>query len=441
MPMNARDAALDALERCTRSGAWSASVLDNTIKKAELDSRDAALASRLFLGVLQNCDYCDFCLSRYYDKPMDRLEGKVRNILRLGAYQLLFLDKIPPRAAVSESVDQCKRSGCARAAGLVNAILRRMAERKEAFPEVPGMGTAEYLSIRYSHPLWFVRRLMEVHGYAFTQSFLEKNNEVFPLSIQVNRLKVSTAEYCRALSRKDIPFRTVEGVDGCLLLAGGKVTELPGFEEGLFYVQDLAARVIAEAAGLKPGMRVLDACSAPGGKSFAAAIAMENQGSVLSCDIHEKKLSLIESGARRLGIDIIQTRARDAREEDAALLDAFDAVIADVPCSGLGVIGKKPEIRSKSEEEIRALPAIQREILHRVSTFVKPGGVLIYSTCTILPEENEAVVREFLGSHSHYAAEDFQVGPIQSHEGMYTFWPHVDGTDGFFAARLRRINE
>ncbi len=441
MPVNARDAALEALERCTHSGAWSGSAMDNIIKKAQLDVRDAALASRLFLGVLQNMDYCDFCLRPYCTKSLDKLEPRVLNILRLGAYQLLFLDKVPPRAAVHEAVDQCKRSGCGAASGLVNAVLRKLADRAERFPEVPDRGTADYLVTRYSHPLWFVQRMIQHYGYDFTERFLNCNNSSSGLTIQVNRLKVSTEDYMRALNRREILFRQIEGVDGCLCLDGGRVTEFPGYEEGLFYVQDLAARCIVEAAAPKAGMRVLDCCSAPGGKSFAAAIAMENRGEILSCDIHEKKLNLIRSGAKRLEIGIIETLARDARQEEASFYQAFDLVIADVPCSGLGVIGKKPEIRRKKEEEIANLPEIQKAILENVSAFVKPGGLILYSTCTILPEENEEIVRQFLAVHPEYEAEDFQVGAIQSGRGMYTFWPHIDGTDGFFAAKLRRKSQ
>ena len=227
MQISAREAALEALERCTRSGAWSGSAIDNIIKKAQLDSRDAALASRLCLGVLQNRNYCDFCIDQYYEKGANKLEPKLLNILRLGVYQLLFMDKIPGRAAVNESVELCKKSGFGRASGLVNAVLRRVSERKEAFPEPENKGSAKYLSVRYSHPLWLVKRIMDVHGYDFTEAFLSRNNEVSALTIQVNTLKVSGEYYLRALARKDIVYETVDGVDGCIRLNGGKVTDLP----------------------------------------------------------------------------------------------------------------------------------------------------------------------------------------------------------------------
>ena len=433
----ARQAALENLERFRRDGAWSGSGIDSAIKKYGLDGREAALTARLCLGVLQNSILCDYYIGCYCRA---KLEPKVRDILRLGVYQLLFMDKIPARAAVSESVALCKASGYARAAGLVNAVLRRVAENADALPEIPDQGSAKYLSIKYSHPEWLVQNVMDRKGYAFAEAFLAANNRPAGLTVQVNRLQVSPEDYTRALARAEISFREVPGLPGCVELEGGSAVALPGFDQGLFYVQDRAARTAVEIAAPKPGMQVLDACSCPGGKSFAAAIAMENRGSILSCDIHEKKLRLVRSGAERLGITIIDTCPRDAREPDESLHQCFDLVIADVPCSGLGVIGKKPEIRNKERTSLQELPAIQRDILRNLSDFVRPGGTLLYSTCTILEEENEQIVRAFLAERDDYTLEGFHVAGIDCPDGMYAFWPNIDGTDGFFAAKLKRKN-
>lgn len=435
MPMNARQAALQALQRCRRDGAWAGASLDSMIRKAGLSEKDAALAAKLCLGVLQNSTLLDHVIACYCStKP----EPKVRDILRLGAYQLLFLDRIPARAAVNETVALCKAVGCARASGLVNAVLRRVSESDGVIPEIPGKGTAAYLSVRYSHPLWLCETIVERRGYDFAEAFLRANNTEAPLSLQINTLKVTKKDYLRALQRAEIPFTEPQEPADCVLLDGGQARALPGYEEGLFYVQDPAARLAVEIAAPEPGMRVLDACASPGGKSFAAAILMYNQGSILSCDIHEKKLALIRSGAERLGIGIIETRAADARIGDEALRARFDLVIADVPCSGLGVIAKKPEIRNKTPESIAPLPAIQRAILDNLAKNVKPGGVLLYSTCTILREENEDLVRAFLADHPEYGTEAFSLYGRDVSEGMYTFWPQIDGSDGFFAAKLRR---
>ena len=439
MKKNARTAALTALERCARDGAWSAAALDVVLRDYALEPRDAGLAARLFLGVLQNDRYLDHYIDLYCQS---KTEPRLRQILRLGAYQLLFLDKIPPHAAVSETVELCREAKLDRAASLVNAVLRRLAENREVLPPIPGQGSAEYLAIRYSHPRWLAERLISVRGYAFTEGFFAANNESSGLCIQVNRLSVSPETYERALERQGISFEHFDALPGCLELPGGKVTELPGFEEGLFYVQDRAARVAVEAAGIREGMRILDACSAPGGKSFAAAIAAQGKCRITSCDLHEKKLRLVQSGAKRLGLsDCIETIPADARIFRAEWENAFDLVLADVPCSGLGVIRKRPEIRHKGEEDLSALPGIQAAILDNLARYVKPGGVLLYSTCTVLEEENRQQVLRFLAGHPNFAAEDFSCGSLRSQSGCYDFWPHVDGTDGFFAAKLRRKSE
>lgn len=436
MENSARQAALDVIRRCRNDGAWSAPAMDAAIRKYALDRRDAALASRLSLGVLQNADYLDYYIDSLCGKAPEK---GLRDLLRLGAFQLLLMDRIPAHAAVGETVALCRTNGFARAAGLCNAVLRRLAEMRDHLPEIPGKGTAAYLATRYSHPLWLVDRIIREHDYDFCEAFLACNNEPAPLTIQVNTLKIGVSDYCRALERTGIPVETHDGLPGCLTLEGGSVTGLPGFEEGLFYVQDRAARAAVQAAGLRKGIRVLDCCAAPGGKSFAAALCMENEGSILSCDIQEKKLKRIREGAERLGISILETRPMDGRCFDPALEGSFDAVICDAPCSGLGVIRKRPEIRGKSEEDIAALPAIQSAILDNISRYVKPGGLLLYSTCTVLDAENTEQIRSFLARHPDFAPEDFQLGDLHSAGGCYCFWPHLDGTDGFFAAKLRKI--
>ena len=438
MGTTARRAALEVLERCRRDGAWSSDTLDATLRRSGLDRRDSALCARLSLGVLQNTAYLDYYLDCYRSRAGEKLQPKLRDLLRLGAYQLLFLDKIPARAAVNESVALCREIGMERASGLVNAVLRRIAENRETLPPIPGEGTAQYLSIRYSHPVWLAERLVSEKGYAFTEAFFAANNREQELDIQVNTCRVTVEDYKRALQRSEIEFREWPGLPGCLSLKGGAVTALPGYEDGLFYVQDRAARTAVAAAGPEKGMRVLDLCAAPGGKSFAAALAMRDEGEILACDIHENKLRRIESGARRLGLSCIHTRSGDARQTPESFRGAFDLVIADVPCSGLGVIGKRPEIRQKSAQDIAALPDIQLTILHAASACVRPGGTLLYSTCTVLREENDAVVDAFLRESRGFVPEDFTVGTITSRDGRYSFWPQTDGTDGFFAAKIKR---
>lgn len=431
----ARQAALETLTRCRRDGAWSGSAMETAVRKYTLDRRDAAFASRLCLSVLENSALCDFYIDAFCSA---KLEPAVRDILRMGICQLLFFDRVPARAAVGESVTLCKSAGLSRASGLVNAVLRRFAEALDSLPEIPGRGTPSFLAVKYSHPVWLAEYLCERKGYAFAEAFFAANNRPAPLTIQINTLKIEPELYTRALTRAEIPFEQDPDLPDCLTLRDMAVQDLPGFEEGLFYVQDRAARLAVEAAGPKEGLRVLDACASPGGKSFAAAIRMKNRGQILACDIHEKKLKLVRDGAERLGITGLSTRAMDAREYDADLAERFDLVIADVPCSGLGVIRKKPEIRGKTRESLGKLPVIQSDILENVSKYLKKGGILLYSTCTILEEENGQVVTAFLKRHPEFDTEDFSIGHLRSENGLYSFWPNVDGSDGFFVAKLRK---
>ena len=362
------------------------------------------------------------------------------DLLRLSAYQIVLLDKVPPRAAVNEAVALCRKGGCARAAGLVNAVLRRVAEHRDALPEIPGAGTASYLSVRTSHPQWLAQMLIDAHGYDFAERALAANNADAPACLQVNTLKTTTDALATALRADGIETQPHPWLPDALLCRGGNLAAARAFADGWFYVQDAAAHCAVLAAGVRPGMRVLDACAAPGGKSFAAAVQMRDQGCMISCDIHENKWKRIRAGAERLGLSCISTRTMDARRPDADLVGTMDVVLADVPCSGLGVIRKKPEIRFKDPAALSQLPAIQRDILEGLAPCVRPGGVLVYSTCTVLARENEDVVRDFLRTHPDFALEAFSL-PLPAADtagGMFTFWPQEHETDGFFVCKLRR---
>ena len=341
---------------------------------------------------------------------------------------------------MNTSVELAKISGSGQAAGLVNAVLRRVAEHRDALPEIPGVGTADYLAVRYSHPRWLAQRYIDAHGYAFAERELAANNADAPACLQVNTLKTTADVLMASLHADGIEAELHPWLPDALLCHGGNLAAARAFADGWFYVQDAAAHCAALVSGVQPGMRVLDACAAPGGKSFAAAVQMHDQGCMISCDIHENKWKRIRAGAERLGLTCISTRTMDARRPDADLIGAMDVVLADVPCSGLGVIRKKPEIRFKDPAELARLPAIQRDILTGLAPCVKPGGVLVYSTCTVLARENEDVVRDFLHTHPEFSAEAFSL-PLpgaDTADGMFTFWPQEHGTDGFFVCKLRR---
>lgn len=433
---NAREVALLALSACARQGAWSDGYLKKAIGAAGLDRRDAALCTRLCFGVLQNRMLLDFYIGRFSSVPLERLEDKVLQSLRLGVYQLRFMDRVPQSAAVNESVNLARRHARnPRAAGLVNGVLRSMARAGETLPQ------PEDLATRYSHPAWLVKEFSLSLQEGDLEALLEADNDQPPTTAQVNTCRYTAEHVLEALRAQEVEAQPHPWLPDCLLLQGtGNLEALKAFEAGGFYIQDAAARLAVLAAEPKPGMRVLDACAAPGGKSFAAAIAMGDRGTVLSCDIHPHKQALIEAGARRLGLSCIETAVMDAKKREESFVGAFDLVLADVPCSGLGIIRKKPDIRYKDPGPLAGLPPVQGAILDNVADYVRPGGVLLYATCTVLERENGGVVRGFLDRNKHFTLERFQLPePFGSvDEGMITCWPHLHGTDGFFFAKLRR---
>lgn len=430
----AREAAVFALERTRRDGAWSSALSDAMKTKYDLDSRSLSLAVSISLGVLQSTALLDYYID-LNSKSASKIEPKVRDIMRSGAYQLIFMDKIPASAAVNESVALCKKLGYSRASGFCNAVLRKIASCADKLPEPPGKGTAQYLSVKYSHPQQLAQYIVDRRGYDAAEAFLAADNTIPDTCLQVNTLKITPDELMARLLAESIPCSMHPWLPNCIVTAGS-VSSMPGFDEGLFYVQDPAAKCAVLAAALEPGMYVLDSCAAPGGKSFAAAIAMRNEGSIDSCDLHDKKIRLISEGAQRLGISCINAFSHDAREQ---FYRQYDAIIADVPCSGYGVIRKKPEIRYKPLEDSASMPAIQAAILENLSQYVKPGGVIVYSTCTVLERENEDVVKAFLRAHAEFSAEGFTLPNGETAaDGYITFWPDIHGTDGFFVSKLRR---
>lgn len=427
--MTARDVALTALIACRRQGAWSDGILKQTIGRNGLDRRDAALASHLCYGVLQNQMLLDFEICQYLNGDVRKLQPQVADILRLGVFQLTLCDKIPVSAAVNEAVEQAKRFANRRAAGLVNGVLRNIVRNLDNLPQPTDLAT------RYSHPQPLVDLLIQAVGQEKIEPLLASHNCAPEITAQTNTLKITTDALAEQLEALGVNAQSHPWLDDCLILSdSGSVEQLEPFRQGLFYVQDPAAKLAAKCAGVKPGMAVLDCCAAPGGKSFACAIAMENCGHILSCDIHPHKIQLLEKGAARLGIDILTAQVQDASQLRGEWVGQMDVVIADVPCSGLGVIRKKPDIRYKDLSQIRRLPQIQQAILKNQAQYVKPGGVLLYSTCTVLPQENEEVIGCFLAEHPEYAPESLPM----AESGMVTLLPCDQGTDGFFICKLRR---
>ena len=433
------DAALEALLQMERRGAWSDGSLKRIAAQSGLEARDTALCTRMTYGVVQNRTLLDYYIDHWCTQKAARLEPVVACLLRLGIYQILFMDKVPDRAAVHETVELTKRRGKTRAAGMINAVLRKCASSKNTLPPLPQNSFISKAAVQYSHPRWLVERLTALVGEQEAAAFLRLDNEPVPTVIQANPLKTTPAELENALRSDGVRLTPHPWLEGCFEVTGtGDLERLSAFASGRCTVQDAAARLAAIAAGPKPGDRVLDVCAAPGGKSFAMAMQMENRGDILSCDIHPHKLNLIENGAARLGITIIRTALADGRERHAGWVEQADVVLADVPCSGLGIIRKKPDIRWKDPAQLAQLPAVQLSILNNVSAYVRPGGVLVYATCTVLPEENGGVVSAFLDVHPDFAKEEFTLPGIGSCPGDVTLWPQRTGTDGFYICRMRR---
>ena len=435
----AREAALRTLAACEKQGAWSDGYLKRILRESGLDSRDAALATRLCFGVLQNRLLLDWYLAQFCTTKLEKLDLNVLCILRTAAYQLLFLDKIPPSAAVNEAVSLTKKY-CRnpRAAGMVNAVLRAML-RSEQLPEPTGSDELERLSIQYSHPRWLAETFADRLGLAETEALLAADNAQPPTTAQVNTFRASAEEVASLLETEGVEVKPHPWLKDCLELSGtGDLERLRAYQDGLFYVQDAAARLAVTGLELAPGLRVLDCCAAPGGKSFAAAIDLKNRGEVHSCDIHPHKIKLLEAGRDRLGLDIVSPMLQSAALRREDWVERFDAVLCDVPCSGLGIIRKKPDIRYKNPAPLAGLPKVQRAILDNCCAYVRPGGTLLYATCTLLRRENEDVVETFLSNHPEFSLTPLALPIPGGENGMMTFWPHIHGTDGFFAARLTR---
>ena len=435
--MSGRKTALDALIACRKDGAWANGALKEYMVRDRLDRRDAALAARLCYGVLQNRNCLDFYLKQLLTGKLKDLHPVVRDILHLGLYQILFMDKIPESAAVNESVTLTKKY-CPKqrfASGLVNGVLRNAVRTKETLKE------PTTLEDRYSHPKELIRLLRGYVGEARLEPMLKANNASPETVVQVNTLRTTTEELIGILETQSVTAQPHPWMPDCLTLFGtGNLEKLDAFQKGLFYVQDPAARLSVLCAQIPQNAHVLDCCAAPGGKSFAAAIAMKGTGSITSCDIHAHKTVLIQKGAERLGIENVTVWQQDAAQCVAEWIETKDVVIADVPCSGLGIIRKKPDIRYKDLGEMSQLPGLQLQILKNQASYVKPGGTLLYSTCTLVRAENEGVVEQFLKENTDFYPEALDLPPVfpVNTDGMLALVPGEYDTDGFFIAKLRR---
>ncbi len=418
-----------SLLSCEANERYSNLEIDSGLRNVTLSDADKGLYTRLVYGVIERRITLDYVIDRYAKTKTPDMEPAVRMALRMGMYQLLYMDRIPSFAAVSETVDLVPR----RSSGFVNAILRSFL-RDNCQVQWPSEADEDYLSVKYSFPPEICDLYVVDYGRKTAEEILASANVEPPIGVRVNTLR-HTVEEAAALLGEDVTISPVPG-----MLTARSLTERirDGLTAGDWFIQDPASRMCTLAVGACPGEVVIDTCACPGGKSFSMGLDMEGRGTLYSFDLHENKLSLIKRVGTRLGLsELIHAAARDARVPDEALVEKADRVLCDAPCSGLGVVAKKPEIRYKDLSAVENLPAIQREILAGAARYVKPGGVLVYSTCTLRKAENEGVVTEFLAAHPDFALAPFTVGELSA-EGMLTFLPHVHGTDGFFVAKMIR---
>lgn len=429
MSKNARQSAFEILVRVEKDKAYSNLTIDSFLSQSSLDTRDKAFVSHLVYGVIERKITLDYQLSQYLTQPLKKLKIQVLTILRMGAYQIFYMDKVPDSAAVNESVKLSKANKLSFASSLINAVLRKCTKNGLVFPDEK---EKDYFSVLYSCPQWLCEKLISEYGREDAEMFLSSCDGSAETVIRVNTLKTNCVDLSEKLMAEGVS--SVKGhIENSLIvtLKSQEITKLLSYKEGLFHVQDTASQLCAEALCAKKGDIVFDLCSAPGGKSFTVCQHMENAGKVYAFDLYEHRTKLIEDGAERLGINILNAQPGDASVFNEKL-GLADKVLCDVPCSGLGIIRRKPEIKYKEKESFDDLPTIQLSILENGAKYVKNGGRLIYSTCTLNKDENEKVCEKFTSLHNDFK----QVTPLEriSNEKMLTLMPHKNNSDGFFIA-------
>lgn len=437
--MTARSLAIEVLARMEATDAWLTPVLDARLSESPLrDVRDAALATELCYGATRRRLTLDFALGGVSDRRLATLEDRVLAALRVGAYQL-FYGRMPARAAVADTVESIKQLGLGRAAGFVNAVLRKLAALpgQPLPPPEPEVG---YLSVRESHPAWLVERWLKAFGRQKAEEMLVADNQPPPLVLRANATRTSRQALLSLLGEAGLePAATLASPMGVALVSKGRVESLLGFREGLWQVQDEAAQLVVHYAEVPHGARVLDLCAAPGGK----ACQLAEQGPVVALDLHARKLEGVRAEAVRLGLEGRMTlQAHDATQPLPPDLGRFEAVLLDAPCSGLGTLRRNPELRyRRTEEDIPRLAALQRLLLERAQAAVSPGGLLVYAVCSTEPEEGPRQLEAFLGDFPDFALappEGRAAKDCPLENGCLRTLSGKEGRDGFFAARLRR---
>lgn len=443
---NAREAALKILFEINENGAYSNIALNKYLNSSGLRDIDRSFVTELVYGTVKWKLTIDMIIAGYSKIRIEKMSPWILNILRTGIYQLLKMPKVPASAACNESVKLAGKYGHKASAGFVNAVLRNVA-RNGISSVIPAKENdpAGYLSFMYSYPVWLVKKYIELFGEEFTESLLAAGNETPELTVRVNTMKITAEDLIEKLSEEGVTATPGKYIDYALNIKSPvPVTSLEAFRRGLFQIQDESSMLPGLVLDPRPGELVMDACSAPGGKATHIAQIMENKGTVIARDIHEHKIKLIDESSARLGMDIIKSELHDASIPDTGNEGKFDRVLLDAPCSGLGIVRRKPDIKwARETEDIENITELQKNLIETVSRLVKPGGVLVYSTCTILPEENHKIIKAFLDRNNDFEAAD--IAPLlpsalapRAEGYMLQTYPNIDGIDGFFIARMKR---
>lgn len=429
---NSRKEALKLLNKTFRDSSYSNILLDSVLSESEMSTQDKKFLTVLYYGIIERKIYLDYVISYYSSKKLSKLDLTILNILRMGIYQLKFMDSVPDNAAVNESVKLTKAFKVSSASGFVNAVLRHFIRDAKTVPEP--VNDLEKMSVRYSVDKSIIKKIFTDYGQEFSQRFLDRACTKAPVFLRINTIRD------RDCVIDDLPagVQELEFPPDCFRAESGELTSSQAFRNGLFHVQDISSQIACLILAPVKDEKVLDLCSAPGGKAFTMAELMENKGHITAFDIHENRAALVQDGASRLGLTNITARQGDARVHYSEY-DGADKVLCDVPCSGIGVIRKKPEIRYKDAADFTELPDIQYQILCNGASYLKPGGVLVYSTCTLNRSENDEIIDKFLSEHTEYdKAEISGIPGLPSGSYKVTLGDDIFGGDGFFISKIKR---
>ena len=440
--MNAREISYKVLLDIEKNKNYSNMAINKHFKDIKLSNQDRGLATEIIYGVVENKYYLDYIIDKLSKIKTNKMEIYVKTLLRMGVYQILFLNSISDYAAVNETVNLAKKKN-SKLSGFINGILRNVIRQKDTIGQINIKDDIEYLSVKYSYNKWIIRNWMIHFGKEFTIDLLEANGEKPSIYLRVNTLKITRDELIDKLEQQGIKAYKVSQIEEAIKVENLKNIENNSlYKEGLFTIQDISSMLVGKVMNPKENSLVLDICSAPGGKTTHIATLMKNKGKVISRDVYDHKLKLIKATCKRLGLENVEVEDFDGLKLDRDSISKFDYVLADVPCSGLGIIKRKPEIKYKEKEDFRELPSIQKKILENASKYLKVGGTLIYSTCTVQDAENMDVINEFLQKNKNFELtpiEDINIDLDNQEKGYMKIYPNVHGMDGFFISKLTRV--